>query len=115
MDYEGETMWMIALNVLNEGGEMRSVSMDGAQEQRDVAGLAFAHHDFTVIPGGKVAALVWHGPGVDVESDLVIRSPDGTVQSPFTIGGNLYRSDSFHANAIHYLPSDDSFTVADRN
>jgi hypothetical protein len=115
MDYEGDNMWMIALNLLNEGGEMRAVSMDGEQEQRDVAGLEFAHHDFTVMPGGKVAALVWRMPGVEVESDLVIRAPDGTVASPFTIGGNLYRSDSFHANAIHYVPSDGSFTIADRN
>jgi hypothetical protein len=115
MDYEGETMWMIALNLLNEGGEMRSLSMDGEQEQRDVPGLEFAHHDFTVLPGGKVAALVWREPGVEVASDLVIRAPDGTVTSPFTIGSNLYRSDTFHANAIHYLPFDGSFTIADRN
>jgi hypothetical protein len=115
MDYEGDNMWMIALNVLNEGGEMRTVSMDGEREQRDVPGLEFAHHDFTVMPGGKVAALVWRMPGVEVESELVIRSPDGTVTSPFTIGGNLYRSDSFHANAVHYVPSDGGFTIADRN
>ena len=115
MDYEGENVWMIALNVLNSGGEMRSLSMDGEREQRDVAGLEFAHHDFTVMPGGKVAALVWRAPGVDPESDLVIRAPDGTVHSPFTIGGNLYLSNSFHANAIHYLPFDDSFTISDRN
>ena len=117
MDYEGDNMWMIALNLLNEGGEMRVVSMDGQQEQRDVPGLELAHHDFTVMPGGKVAALVWRTPGVEVESDLVIRSPDGTVSSPFTIGGNLYRSDTYHANAIHHISSDGDggFTIADRN
>jgi hypothetical protein len=114
MDYEGENMWMLALNLLNSGGEMRSIAMDGEREQRDVAGLEFAHHDFTVIPGGKVAALSWREPGVDPESELVIRAPDGTVTAPFTIGGNLYRSTSFHANAIHYLPFDDSFTISDR-
>src|SRR5678815_4559116 len=58
----------------------------------------------------------WRVPGViDPESDLVIRSPDGAVTSPFTIGSNLYKSERFHANAIHYLPFDDSFTIADRN
>jgi hypothetical protein len=62
-----------------------------------------------------VAALSWRTSGVDPESELVIRSPDGAVSRPFTIGNNLYRSDAFHANAIHYLPSDDSFTIADRN
>jgi hypothetical protein len=115
MDYEGNNMWMVALNLDNDAGEMRYVSMDGEEEQHDVPGLENAHHDFTVMPGGKVAALVWREPGIDPESDLVIRSPDGTVTSPFTIGGNLYRSDTFHANAIHYLRSDDSFTIADRN
>jgi hypothetical protein len=116
MDYEGENMWMVGLNLDNVGGEMRYVSMDGAQEHQNVPGLENAHHDFTVLPGGKIAALSWRVPGViDPESELVIRSPDGSVTSPFTIGSNLYRSETFHANAIHYLPFDDSFTIADRN
>ena len=63
MDYEGNNMWMIALNVLNEDGEMRYVSMDGAESYLNVPGLEDAHHDFTVMPGGKVAALVWSVPG----------------------------------------------------
>ncbi len=115
MDYEGENMWMVNLNLDNATGEMRYVSMDGEQEQDNVAGLERAHHDFTVMPGGRVAALAWDGPGIDPESALLIRSPDGTVTSPFKIGSNLYLSDTFHANAIHYLPCDDSFTIADRN
>lgn len=115
MDYEGENMWMIALNVLDEGGEMRYVSMDGEAQQQDVAGLENAHHDFTVMPGSKVAALVWHEPGNDPPSDVVIRSPDGTVTTAFAVGSNLYLSDTFHADAIHYLPFDDSFTISDRN
>jgi len=114
MDYEGENMWMIALNVINEGGEMRFVSMDGAAQQRNVAGLEAAHHDFTVLPGGKVAALVWQ-LGNDPPSDLVIRSPDGSLTTAFTIGGNLYLSDSYHADSIHYLPFADGFTISDRN
>ncbi len=115
MDYEGENMWMISLNIDNSGGEMRYVSMDGEQAQQNVPGLDHAHHDFTVMPGGRIAALVWAGSGIDPESDLLIRSPDGTVTNAFRIGSNLYQSDTFHANAIHYLPADDSFTIADRN
>jgi hypothetical protein len=115
MDYEGENLWMLELNLTNEVGEMRSVSMDGAREERDVSGLEKAHHDFTVMPGGRVAAISWAAPGIDPVSELVIRSPDGSITKPFLIGDNLYGSDSFHANSIHYVPFDDSFTIADRN
>src|SRR6185437_9248572 len=102
-------------NPINEAGELRYVSMDGAQAQMNVPGFETAHHDLTVMPGGKVAALVWTTPDNDPPSDLVIRAPDGTVTTAFTIGENLYLSDTFHADAVHYLPSDDSFTIADRN
>jgi hypothetical protein len=115
MDYEGVNMWMVALNLDNDGGEMRYVSMDGEEAQQNVPGLENAHHDFTVMPGGKIAALVWSVAGVDPPSNLVIRAANGTVTTPFTIGSNLYLSDTYHANAIHYLPFDDSFTIADRN
>ncbi len=115
MDYEGEHMWMLSLNLTNERGEMRYVSMDGETEVRDVPGLETTHHDFTVLPGGRVAALAWVAAGIDPESKLVIRSPDGTITSPFRIGRNLYLSDAYHANAVHYVPSDESFTISDRN
>ncbi len=115
MDYEGEHMWMLALNLLNSGGEMRYVSMDGKVVQLNVPGLETAHHDFTIMPGGKVAALGWSEPGIDPESELLVWSPDGSVTRPFKIGSNLLRSDSFHANAIHYIENDDSFTISDLN
>ncbi len=38
MDYEGNNMWMVSLNLQNEGGEMRSVSMDGQQSQHERPG-----------------------------------------------------------------------------
>ena len=115
MDYEGNTMWMITCNPINEFGELRSVSMDGAQVSMNVPGFDGAHHDLTVMPGGKVAALVWSTPANEPPSDLVIRTPDGQTTTAFTVGSNLYQSDIFHANAVHYIPSDDSFTISDRN
>ncbi len=115
MDYEGQKMWMVQLNLTNQVGEMRYVSMDGESELRNVPGLERAHHDFTVMPDGRVAALAWAGPGVDPPSELLIRSPDGAVVAAFEIGSAIYRTDTYHANAVHYLPFDDSFTIADRN
>jgi hypothetical protein len=115
MDYEGNTMWMITCNPINEIGELRSVSMDGAQVSMNVPGFDGAHHDLTVMPGGRVAALVWSTPDNEPPSDLVIRTPDGQVTTAFTIGSNIYQSDLFHADAVHYLPSDDSFTISDRD
>ncbi|HEY7376227.1 MAG TPA: aryl-sulfate sulfotransferase, partial [Polyangia bacterium] len=124
MDYEGNNMWMIALNVLNTGGEMRYVSMDGATARDDVSGLAGAHHDFTVRPGGVIATMVWSAGGVDAESDLVERAPDGTLSAVFHVGANLYEggpsllgsgSNTYHCNALLYHPADDSYTIGDRN
>jgi hypothetical protein len=115
MDYEGETMWMLELNLTNELGEMRYVSMDGEHEELDVPGLETTHHDFTVMPGGRVAALAWREPGIDPESDLLVRSPDGSTETLFTIGSNFFRADAYHANAIHYVPFDDGFTISDYN
>jgi hypothetical protein len=117
MDYEGENMWMLGTNFIGGYGEMRYLSMDGQTGQKDVAGLEPAHHDFTVMPGGKVAAMAWtevsfEGP----ESELLIRSPDGTIETAFLIGENLYlpSDDRFHCNAVHYIEEDDSFTISDR-
>jgi len=124
LDYEAQNLWMLALNVMNSGGEMRRVSMDGLDTENAVSGLSGAHHDFTVLPGGVVAALVWAGGGIDPESNLVERSPDGTTRTAFRVGANLYAggpselgggSSSFHANSLLYHPGDDSYTIGDRN
>jgi hypothetical protein len=124
MDWEGANMWMLSLNVQNGGGEMRYVSMDGETGQNNVSGLSSAHHDFTVVPGGIVAAMVWASSGNDPESNLIERSPDGTLTTKFKIGSNLYLggqsamgggSGTFHCNSIHYHQADDSYSIADRN
>ncbi|MBN1607615.1 MAG: aryl-sulfate sulfotransferase [Polyangiaceae bacterium] len=124
MDWEGANMWMLSLNVGNSNGEMRYLSMDGETGQNNVSGLSSAHHDFTVAPGGIVAAMVWASSGNDPESNLIERSPDGTLTTKFKIGSNLYvggqsamggGTGSFHCNAIHYHQADDSYTIADRN
>ena len=83
-------MWMLALNANNDVGEMRYVSMDGQTSQTNVSGLSSAHHDFTVLPGGVVAAMVWASTGIDPESNLIERTRDGAQKTVFKIGSNLY-------------------------
>jgi hypothetical protein len=126
MDYEGANMWMMSLNVSNSGGEMRTMSMDGVTVQKNVSGLSKAHHDFTVLKGGIVATMAWNATstGTDPESDLFERAPDGTIRTAFHIGSNLYAggpsavgtgTNTYHCNSISYHPSDDSYTIGDRN
>ncbi|MBN2573949.1 MAG: aryl-sulfate sulfotransferase [Deltaproteobacteria bacterium] len=124
LDYEGNNMWMMALNVGNATGEMRYVSMDGATKQNNVSGLSKSHHDFTVRKGGIVATMAWAGSGMDPESDLIERSPDGKVTTVFRIGASLYKggpglmsgsANGYHCNSILYHESDDTYTIGDRN
>lgn len=125
MDYEGENMWIMSLNpILGASGQLQVFSMDGLTAEEDVEGFDYAHHDFVVMPGGKLATMIWKPdfesvpPGefiIDPPSDLVIRSAEGTLTTAFAIGSNLYASDLFHCNALHYIPEDDSFTISDRN
>ena len=116
MDYEGANMWMLNLNVSNGGGEMRYLSMDGKTGQNNLTGLSSAHHDFTVLPDGTIAAMAWATSGTqDPESNLIERSSGGTLKTAFKIGANLYSSSSFHCNSILYHLSDDSYTIGDRN
>jgi hypothetical protein len=125
MDYEGVNMWMLALNVMNGGGEMRFVSMDGQTSKNSISGLSGAHHDFTVLPK-KIATPVWSGSGMDPESNLVEMNSDGSgsATTVYKIGSNLYLggsslfgggSNTFHVNSILYHADDGSFTFGDRN
>jgi hypothetical protein len=115
MNYEGTDMWMLELNVDNAGGEMRRVSMDGMDVEMNVEGLSRVHHDFTVLPGGIVAGPSWVSTGRDPPSDLIERSPDGTIDVVATIDENIYRSTTYHTNAIVYYPESDTYTLGDRN
>ena len=118
MDWEGKNMWMMELNVDGGGGELRRVSMDGLDVQNNVPGLSNAHHDFTVLPGGVVATVLWT-QGAESPSDLVERSPDGTIKTVVKIDGSIYGGGGiqggWHSNSILYHPSDESYTISDRN
>ncbi len=114
MDWEGANMWLLAVNG-NQGftGQVRRTSMDGTTVLDRVAGLDNAHHDLTVLPGGVVATLLWSGE-TSAASDLIERSPDGTLKTVVRIADNVFpRKTEYHANAVSYHAADDTYLVGD--
>ena len=115
IDWEGANMWMLQANSgPTSSGEVRRIGMDGTGALNNVEGLTKAHHDIAVLPGGIVAALVW----VDVvgASDLVERSPDGTVTTVIRLDNRVLKpmpNGQLHANSIMYHQADDTYTVGD--
>jgi hypothetical protein len=114
MDWEGKNLWMLAVNGTQGGtGRVRRTSMDGTEVLDPVTELNDAHHDLTVLPGGIVATLLWSGETSAV-SDLVERSPDGTIKTVARIGADIFGSRaSYHANSVSYRAADDTYTVGD--
>jgi len=113
MSWDGSKMYMMALNVQNSGGSVKIVDMDGSNATT-VSGLTTAHHDMTAIPGG-FATMLWTTTGMDVPCSLVERSDDGTMKTIIANLNTVYTSNTFHSNSIHYYPSDNTYTVGDRN
>jgi hypothetical protein len=116
MDWEGNNMWMISVNVQNgNAADVRRVSMDGMDVEMNVEGLSDCHHDLAVVPGGIVTCMSWISGGNDPPSDLIERHPDGSIDVITTLDSNIYVSNSYHSNSITYHPSDDTYTISDRN
>jgi hypothetical protein len=90
--------------------------MDGNTRENNLTGLATSHHDFTPIPDG-IATMLWNTTGIDAHCSVVERSSSGTMTTVVADLSTIYNStpNTFHANAIHYYPSDDSYTISDRN
>ncbi len=119
MSGDGQHMWMVSLNVGNgqkDGGEVDRVSMDGLTRNTKIPGFSNCHHDITVLPtGGKAACLSWIQQSGDQPSDLIEGDGDGNITTVARIDSTVYASSRFHANALHYHPTDDSYTISDRN
>jgi hypothetical protein len=116
MDWEGTVMWMVDTNPSGTpSGQVSRVAMDGTGAEVGIEGLATAHHDLAVVPGGIVAFLV--GSSDAGASDLVERSPDGTLRTVVRLDGEVFATpqNAWHANSIAYHPTDDTYTVGDRN
>jgi hypothetical protein len=114
MSYDGKEMYMLSLNVQNTGGNVSKVGMDGTGAASNLSGLTTSHHDFTAIPGG-IATMLWNKSGIDAPCSVVERASDGTMTTVVADLTTIYNSSTFHSNAIHYYPSDDSYTISDRN
>jgi len=125
MSYDGQYMWMIGVNVGNQmkdGGEVARVSMDGLTKASKIPGLSNCHHDLTVLPDGKIACMSWIAQSGDQPSDLIEADAQGNVTKVMTLDSNVYAGgsgmgggNSYHANAIHYMQSDNTYTIGDRN
>lgn len=119
LDWDGRAMWMIAVNVTGGTGRVSRVSMDGLDFERDVAGLEHGHHDLAALPDGAVAVIAYRGKC----SGVVERAPDGEtrwvvrdVSTLYEPGGSVFgAAQECHPNSILYHPSDDSYTLSDRN
>lgn len=124
IDWEGRYMWGMALNLNGGVGAVTRASLDGTDIDYEVAGLGDAHHDLTVLPGGKIAYIAFNDPARPETCDTLIEYDPATRRKERLVGSfsELYNPgkdfDGFpacHANSVLYHPSDDTFTISDRN
>jgi hypothetical protein len=115
MSWDGTRMYMMALNVQNKDvGEVEVIGMDGSGAT-SLPGFQTAHHDLTALPDG-FATLLWNQSGADAPCSLVEwHQSTGATTTVIADLGTVYNSTTFHPNSIHYYPTDDTYTVGDRN
>jgi hypothetical protein len=106
MSWDGTEMW-----VMTTDGDVISISMDGMMTTGH-AELQRADHDLAVLPDGGIATI-FHPLVTNGAYSLVERHPDGTVNTVVADLRTLYNPSSFHPNAVHYYPADDSYTLSD--
>ena len=115
MSWDGKDMYMLSLNVMNSGGNVSRIGMDGNNRENNLSGLTTSHHDFTPTPDNGIATMLWNTTGMDAHCSVVERSRSGTMKTVVADLTTMYNSSTFHSNAIHYYASDDSYTISDRN
>ncbi|HXJ19835.1 MAG TPA: hypothetical protein VMT03_06335 [Polyangia bacterium] len=116
MDWDGAYLWTELANPGGDsGGSVSRVRMDGSDLQT-IAGLERTHHDFAVLPGGIVAFLSWKKNDTTLASEVIERSPDGTLRTVASLDDTTLSGDSagtLHANGLRYYQRDDSYSVSD--
>jgi hypothetical protein len=110
MNWDGSEMIILINDILSPAGLLRAYTMDGTPLE-GIYDTKGTHHDFTAIPGGIAMLIAASGGGSVTE-----RAAGGTMTVVAELA-SLYNVeyDQFHANAIHYYPWDDSYTISDRN
>jgi Arylsulfotransferase (ASST) len=118
LDWEANSVWGMALNVAADTGRMDYVSMDGEQGEENVPALVGGHHDFAVVPGGKLVVLAWRTPFDNTQCTQVLEYDPLTrgVRTIVDSVASLYKPVAdCHTNAIQYQEWDDTLTLSDRN
>ena len=59
--------------------------------------------------------MLWNSSGIDAPCSLVERADDGTMKTIIANMNTVYNSSTWHTNSIHYYPSDNTYTLGDRN
>ena len=117
MSWDGSKMYLMSLNVQNSGaGAVKIMGMDGSGATM-ASGMAASHHDMTAIPGG-FATLLWNTTGTDAPCSLVERMENATTNTVIVADMNsVYNTSNgrYHTNSVHYYPSDNTYTLGDRN
>jgi hypothetical protein len=108
MSWDGSQMWVMTTGL----GKVISISMDGITTTDHSTELRYADHDLVVLPEGGIATI-FHPRGTSGQYSFVEWKPDGTVVTVVADLGTLYDPGSFHPNAVHYYPADDSYTLSD--
>jgi hypothetical protein len=116
LSWDATRFIVMALNWGNTDiGVITSMAMDGS-DVKSIEGATSAHHDFVAIPGG-IAAFLWSADGADAPSSLVEFLDAGGSRTVVSDIATLYTGEapsSFHANSVHYHPSDETYTLGDR-
>lgn len=119
---DGERMWMVPLNVdFLEDTELRSVTLDGSEEQRLPSPLA--HHDFVERADGSLAVLTYDPREIDgeiQEGDAIVEvAADGSRRTVYSMWDfHDFDQDPAsdtpwpHANALDLVEEDDDYLVS---
>ncbi len=115
MSYDGKTMLVGANNVENDGtGALLRVRMDGTEETR--FDLPKLHHDFTVLPGNRVAYIEYDedGPGLCDRIALLDETGETEVVDSLRadFGHRALDHEWCHSNALLYDAANDAYTLS---